>query len=743
MNYQKYYNALRSARGSEEFEKILYSDPIAKAEKNWFPVGDGTPQRGIIGNQQSSSEGAFVEKITNSIDALNMLECQKRGIDLRGSNVPETPAQAAKEFGLSEQKKLISVISTKSLLQGSWDTELIDKGEGQEPNLIPKTILSLAKRNKEKIKFTHGQFNQGGSGVLPFCPKGFQLIASKRHEALKPKDKKLGFTVTRKNRRTGVWEYLKHNKKVMSFKDNEKVLNEGGTSIKLFDYFQRHIEINTLNIMLPKGSILIYVSTPDFSSNHKDGHSSGLIKHIQRYPNIKRVTKVLKTDSGTISFFITAKDLLQDRYSVSDEAQEKMDSALFPSKKGVFFLNHGQTQGAFSRDWFNKSSVDFSSIKKYTNVFVDCSDLEKTTKDEVFMADRERLRNTPETKKIKDNLEHFVFNNQVLLNLIADIEREVLNKVFSQDLSKTLNKLFLDIWKKMMGYGKGKGMDKKGVKKIREGEESDHLNFKSDEKDKNKDNNPEGKGSPLKNIKDTSPKGKSVDDKGNKKIKIDPPVVIWVRYRNGGWISSEGFGQPILELDDPEEYVDKSRSFIIPIIGHKDNNPFLKRIYINEDNQQFKKVVKKTIAETKKEMQVRAIEYRRIQLCIDIFTEYACLMNGFDKSLKRMNKIDVALTLHDLFLDRRNRWVDLLVKNKTFKEYLDIKPKAKSVWFLPKTKKWKFAVGSKSHKYNRSFESSDKATVDRFSNWYYSLSKENQELYLRKVKEKEQLGWIG
>ena len=49
---------------------------------------------------------------------------------------------------------------------------IIDFGEGQTPNNIPNTFVSLGKGNKTRYKFCQGKYNMGGSGALRFCDYG-------------------------------------------------------------------------------------------------------------------------------------------------------------------------------------------------------------------------------------------------------------------------------------------------------------------------------------------------------------------------------------------------------------------------------------------------------------------------------------------------------------------------------------------------------------------------------------------
>src|SRR5439155_4292832 len=94
-----------------------------------------------------------------------------------------------------------------------------DCGEGQTPERMPDTFLSLTKSNKLRIPFVQGKFNMGGTGVFEFCGKrNLQLVLSRRNPALvgqsgSSSDFKWGFTIVRRedpegNRWSSIYTYL-------------------------------------------------------------------------------------------------------------------------------------------------------------------------------------------------------------------------------------------------------------------------------------------------------------------------------------------------------------------------------------------------------------------------------------------------------------------------------------------------------------------------------------------------------
>src|SRR5262249_31930009 len=76
-------------------------------------------------------------------------------------------------------------ITGASPRKGNPCITIADKGEGQTPNRMPDTLLSLGKSNKLRISFVQGKFNMGGTGALEFCgERNLQLVISRRHPSL-------------------------------------------------------------------------------------------------------------------------------------------------------------------------------------------------------------------------------------------------------------------------------------------------------------------------------------------------------------------------------------------------------------------------------------------------------------------------------------------------------------------------------------------------------------------------------
>lgn len=226
--FWKLFNASREEHVSE----IIESHSELMEQKNWYPYGDNESNFGVVENQQAAPVPALVEKITNSIDAILMKECQKRGVDPTSDEAPNSIAEAVEQYfpensnwdlpkTRAEQAKDIQIVADG--LKYTPSLVIYDNGEGQHPEDFEKTFLSLLRGNKNEIHFVQGKYNMGGSGALVFWgDKRYQLIGSRRYD----ESGDFGFTLLRQHplsaeerkRKKNTWyEYLKLDGEIPSF----------------------------------------------------------------------------------------------------------------------------------------------------------------------------------------------------------------------------------------------------------------------------------------------------------------------------------------------------------------------------------------------------------------------------------------------------------------------------------------------------------------------------------------------
>ena len=172
-----------------------WDDPSA-----WRAFGDRDDNFSTIGNQSSNADGALVEKIVNSVDAVLMGECWSAGIVPNSPSAPRSISEAVAQFFFDDRSKANTLgqisrwptqkrreISGRITLAASGSRQnpsftVVDDGEGQTPESMPGTLLSLDKQNKVDVHFVQGKFNMGGTGALRFCGRNnLQLIVSRRN----------------------------------------------------------------------------------------------------------------------------------------------------------------------------------------------------------------------------------------------------------------------------------------------------------------------------------------------------------------------------------------------------------------------------------------------------------------------------------------------------------------------------------------------------------------------------------
>ncbi|MHB1034776.1 MAG: hypothetical protein ACYC35_09625 [Pirellulales bacterium] len=128
----------------------------------WRDFGDLENNWSTIGNQQSSPHAALVEKLVNAVDATLMGCCYAAGIEPTAGDAPRSMRAAVAQFfdnttldenphaGLirtwsankrTQVAQSITLVATGSKSEPCFT--IADAGEGQTPDDMPNTLLSL------------------------------------------------------------------------------------------------------------------------------------------------------------------------------------------------------------------------------------------------------------------------------------------------------------------------------------------------------------------------------------------------------------------------------------------------------------------------------------------------------------------------------------------------------------------------------------------------------------------------
>ncbi|MCC5906199.1 MAG: hypothetical protein JJU13_08340 [Balneolaceae bacterium] len=487
MNIKELCLELINSESEKKVIKVLEKYSLWDKDDFWIPYDGNENNFSIIGSQQSEPDAALVEKLINSVDALLISECKKNGFEPESPKAPQSIVQAVESFFGVHDGKLSNIdasyrssISENICLVATGKKtkpcySVIDKGEGQHPEDIPYTFLSLNKSNKLRIPFVQGKFNMGGTGVLQFCgDKNIQLIVSKKHPDFVNGNGQnyWGLTVVRRDpppegTRSSVYNYLAPNNEILKFDskiipvlpgkypDAYKKGLEHGTFIKLYDYdikgYRTNVVFdlyNRLSLLMPNLAlpIRLYERRKGYKGHSFETTLSGLSVRLEED----------KRDNLEPNFPSSSKITInEDEIPVTIYAFKKGKSSKYMKSEGIIFSINGQTHGSLSQSFFTRKKVKMGYLSDSILVLVDCTNLDGRHREDLFMNSRDKLRHVNIRNQIERALENLISNHQGLKNLREKRRRdeitdkledskpfvEVLNNIITK--SPTLSKLFI------------------------------------------------------------------------------------------------------------------------------------------------------------------------------------------------------------------------------------------------------------------------------------------------------------
>lgn len=422
----------------------------------WKPYGGNFNNAGTFENQQSSPENALVEKLTNSIDAILMKECMIRGINPKDKNnpkVPQTINAATKMFFNVDNGKWENIVSAERnriaqniqvILTGDRKTPnvaIYDNGEGQNPSNFENTFLSIARGNKNDVPFVQGKYNMGSTGAIVFCGEKhrYQMIISRRNSYLDDSDGLIGFTLVRRHILTPeeeskyklTWyEYLVVDDEIPSI--NEKQLDLGlnktsficGSIVKLYSYQLTHSSDATLDLWRDLNPLLFESALPILIYENRGfgGHSPTKVMLGNR-------TRLALDSNEHIEFQKTFQINLFNSNIPIQVYLFKRDTknTEFIAGQSVVYTLNGQTQGA-ERKSFISMDLGFRNLREFLLVWVDCSQIGTTARQELFMASRDRLKQGRFYTELRNSLIDLLSNDTHL----KQKEQEYKGRVFRE-----------------------------------------------------------------------------------------------------------------------------------------------------------------------------------------------------------------------------------------------------------------------------------------------------------------------
>ena len=442
----------------------------------WRPFGDREDNFATAGNQSSGADGALVEKLVNSVDAVLMGKCWSSGVRPNSSDAPRSIPQAVAEFFFGDRSKAESMGRVSN-----WDNQkrrelsslitlsatgsrsvpsltVVDAGEGQTPERMPETLLSIDKQNKIDVHFVQGKFNMGGTGSLRFCGQhNLQLVISRRNPSITKMDPpdsscdEWGFTIVRREnptdtKRVSTYTYLAPLEAdtvpgrggVLRFRADSLPLfprrnqayvrdTQWGTAIKLYEYnagrFRSHILLPDgwlyrLDLLLPQVALPIRLHECRDYTGRRGSFDTTLTGLSVRLSD-DRGDNIEDGFPTSSSFTIAGEQMTAEIY-----AFKRGRAGTYRRGEGVVFVVNGQTHGSLPRRFFSRKAVRMNRLEDSILVVVDCSNISGRAREDLFMNSRDRMEQGAFLKDIEGELESILKENSLLRDLRERRRRE-------------------------------------------------------------------------------------------------------------------------------------------------------------------------------------------------------------------------------------------------------------------------------------------------------------------------------
>lgn len=424
--------------------------------KRWVALGNMANNQSVVHAQQSTSAAALVEKFTNGLDAILLRKCKASGIDPRGSSAPLTMGGAVQRwFGdlsgktpaeiraLAEENLVLYATGSKSRPCLS----VYDAGEGQLPENFPSTFCSLIYASDEgsykgAVPFVQGRFNMGGTGVLPFCgdERKMQLIVSRVPSDIERSPHEWGFTIFCffPSKQSPSWKYL--------VGPDGKILTAGadpiglipkagaksgevcapreravphGTLIKMYDYkaprsnicgeLFRKLEEYLLRPMMP---LRLIECRPEYKANVM---ANTVWDRFAAWEARNKLEDGFE-QGASIQIKLSTGEVIPAEVRVFKSDKDNSEDAEHP-QTGLRALINGQSHAKRDTQFFKGKAVDKEHIGGSMLVTLDCSDLGQTSRNALFMSNREAFREDPLLNELLKKLQKELHDHEGLIAL--------------------------------------------------------------------------------------------------------------------------------------------------------------------------------------------------------------------------------------------------------------------------------------------------------------------------------------
>ena len=517
---------LINAQDCMEVVEVLKKYNFWDHNELWRLYGDKEGSWATI-NNQGNPPFALTEKITNSVDAILMNRCFESGKHPKSEDrtLPKSPREAVHKYfesrdeikkydidkslfdeniddvaGLQEfwgDKKARDVANNINISIGGDkcphpNIAIIDKGEGQTPEKLPNTIMSLHVGNKKSIRFAQGKWNQGGSGAVLHSGQdsgiALQFVLSKRNpkitKTFKEERTKLqnnwSFTVLRRNKpnkpgevseakylcpiedddnnRTLPLNFSSEEMPIFAEKGKQFAKNSNhGTLIILYEYklarntsaiFGDNSLYRQLDIQLPK--LPLPVRVHETRKKHQTASEQALT--MRGFSNFQENQFLKKKSASPLEDISPRRGFLRcQNYKITYDIfcfKENKGKTYIPQNAGLLWTVNGQTHAISKKDLFRTDKVAFDRIEKDLIIVIDCSSIQGADREDFFKSSRDRLNIDFQLyKEIRESLVEDLANHTDLQNLIQKrIDESVKDdEITDEDTIAEIQKLLKDL----------------------------------------------------------------------------------------------------------------------------------------------------------------------------------------------------------------------------------------------------------------------------------------------------------
>ncbi|MCP3166468.1 hypothetical protein [Myxococcus qinghaiensis] len=441
----------------------------------WRPVGDREGNYGLIA-MGSDPGHAFVERVTNAVDAIIEREALRRQPKAKSKAMPASPREAVEAwFGVKGGRVVnlpkeprkdhpkgtvtrqslahnVEIILFDSDQKKRPTVEIRDHGIGLTPRLIPLTILSLNETNKVSKPYLAGAYGQGGSTALAFSPQGTTIVSRRDPKLLDEGDKdEVAVTFVRYNElspeknKNGRFEYLVGpNNRVVGLPPDEGFDFAPGTSVV---HHSLNIDQYSALMTAPTGSMWWLLQSTLFDpvlpvwaedrrlsllqkqEKQRDGRT--IAGNYTRLMDDKN-DKVEWTNSVTVAIEHQEKETsVRVNYWVikpnPDKPSEVPIAAYVDQWRPIIFTFNGQTHGTEERR-FTTDRLGLPYLAKFLIVQVELDHLTSQARRELLSSTRDRLKQSAFYDEMRERILAALAMDETLTRLDEERKERLLSK---------------------------------------------------------------------------------------------------------------------------------------------------------------------------------------------------------------------------------------------------------------------------------------------------------------------------